>query len=120
MRIEPIASFSLSVRATALTVHPLHNNSLLLGFEDGSIRTVHLEEKNGQLHFHVMNVMKPQLSWFENTPIRSIVVDRCSQREFVICDEVWTVFECKCSEGVCSYGIANPIQAAFVRALRRM
>ena len=71
-----------------MTIHPLHNNILLLGFEDGSIRTVHLEERSEGLHFHVMNVMRPQLSWFENTPIRSIVVDGLNQREFVICDEV--------------------------------
>lgn len=60
----------------------------MVGFEDGSVRMIRMEDGLDQLKFHVINVMKPQLSWFDNTPIRSILTQRSNDAEFAIFDEV--------------------------------
>lgn len=85
LRIDPLISFSLDIRATSITFHPSQRNMVLIGFEDGSVRSVHIGDG---LEFQVMSVMRSQMSWFESTAIRSVVVNDSNPDLFMICDEV--------------------------------
>lgn len=61
---------------------------MYIGYDDGSVRTIHIEEGDERLHFHVIGVLRSQLSWFESTPIRSIACSESNPYELVVCDEV--------------------------------
>ena len=80
------------MRATTILFHPQITNLAVIGFEDGSIRTVHIESNSSQLQFATLHTKRPQFSWFENTSIRSILPHPIEHSHFIVCDEVFFLF----------------------------
>ena len=76
------------MRATTILFHPQITNLAVIGFEDGSIRTVHIEDHSSQLQFTTLQTRRPQFSWFENASIRSILPHPVEYFQFIVCDEV--------------------------------
>ena len=77
------------MRATCFTIHPSLSNTLLIGYEDGSIRTIHIQRTNqNKLEFHSVNLLRPQKSWFDSCSIRAIQLQQNYPNELIIVDEV--------------------------------
>ena len=97
------------MRATCLTIHPYLSNTLLVGYEDGSIRTLHIQQTpQNTLEFHSVNLLRPQKSWFDSCPVRAIRFQHDYPNQFLIVDEVSIkprsfIYR----EGVCIYGTMN-------------
>lgn len=90
--LEPSVHIELSVRATSLTQHDFFDDIVVVGYEDGSLRTIRLEESS----WSVLSVMRSDAAWYRCCPIRSLCCSSYHENEVVAVDEVSEVCRVDC------------------------
>lgn len=82
--LKPVVQMVFPVRATAITQHILFDDIVMIGFEDGSVRVVELNDSS----WDVLNVLKSVCGWYESSPIRSIICSSYKEEEVMVMNEV--------------------------------
>ena len=82
--IAPSVHIELSVRATTLTHHDFFDDIVAVGCEDGSVRTIRLEESS----WSVLSVLRNDAAWYRCSSVRSISCNSYNESEVVVVDEV--------------------------------